>query len=235
MAKSAPRKLVKAKRATQMAKAARITKHGQNAPSSMGCFSTSAKDGKPCSRPRVKKGLPYCKECMKSGDPSLKAVQHPHFGKILIAMRKLPKPYYAAWWGTLTPKSKLPEAKQEWALQTGKGYIDATGHPGSQLKFCACPGPGELPTIDFSSNYDVFLEKADKTCLLFATRREIPRNHQVTMMYNESEKTTDEFFEERGLERADVGTAKHPACKKSATHPYWQSEKYKAILKSNKK
>lgn len=220
--KAAPTKVVKVVKA-------KFTKHGQNAPSGNGCLSTSI-NGKPCPRPRIERGLPYCKECMKTGDPSLKAVQHPHFGKILIAMRKLPKPYYAAWWGNLVPKTKLPAKKQEWALQTPMGFIDAIPHAGSQLKFCACPGPGEVPTINFSSNYDMFLKKAPKTCLLFATLRDVPRHHQLTMMYNEDEKTTDEFFEERKLVRADVGTKKYPALKKSPDHSYWQSAKYKATL-----
>merc|ERR1711933_659123 len=100
------------------------------------------------------------------------------------------------------------------------------------LQFCACPGPSELPTIDFAHISDFFLKKAEKTCQLFSTRREIPRNHQVTMMYNMDEKTTDEFFQERGLERGDVGTKKYPCCRKPPHHPYWESEKYKATLKT---
>ena len=36
---------------------------------------------------------------MRTGDPSLKAVKHPRFGKILIAKRNLPRGYYVAWWG----------------------------------------------------------------------------------------------------------------------------------------
>lgn len=33
---------------------------------------------------------------------------------------------------------------------------------------------------------------------------------QVDMMYNKDEKSTDEFFNERGLTRGDVGTKKYP-------------------------
>jgi hypothetical protein len=235
MAKTTTQKTMKSKSIKAVIKPPRLTKNGQNIPSGNGCLSTSVKDGKACPRPRAEKHLPYCKQCLKTGDPSLKAVQHPKFGKILIAMRKLPKLYYVAWWGTLVPSRKLPEKRQEWALQTTKGYIDAVPHPGSQLKFCACPGPGELPTIDFSSNFDIFLKKAEKTCLLFSTRRDIPQNHQVSMMYNMDEKTTDEFFQERGLVRGDVGTKEYPCCRKSPNHPYWQSAKYKATLKKANK
>ena len=44
----------------------------------------------------------YIPVCNRTSDPSLKAVDHPKFGKILIARRALKKPYHAAWWGTLT-------------------------------------------------------------------------------------------------------------------------------------
>ena len=33
---------------------------------------------------------------------------------------------------------------------------------------------------------------------------------QLDMMYNKDEKTTDDFFQERGLTRGDVGTKRYP-------------------------
>merc|ERR1712046_202488 len=138
------------------------------------------------------------------------------FGKILVANRELKKPYYAAWWGTLVPSSKMSDKSKEWALQTTKGMIDAIPHKGSQLKYCACTGPNEVSTINFSYNFDALLEKPPKgqkpyvTCLLFQTLRDIPKNYQVTMMYNADEKSTQEFFDERGIVRGDVGTAEYP-------------------------
>ena len=77
---------------------------------------------------------------MKNGDPSLRAVKHPRFGKILIATRDLPKGYYAAWWGKLCQKKKIPYKRMEWALETSKGMVDAVPYKGSLLKYCACPG-----------------------------------------------------------------------------------------------
>jgi len=228
MAKAAPRKAMEGK-PTKV----KLTKTGQHVPCGDGCFATSA-NGKPCPRPRAEKGIPYCKECMKTGDPSLKAVKHPKYGQTLIATRNLKKGYYAAWWGHLVAQSKLPDWKEEWALLTPKGYIDALPFKGSQLKWCSCPGPGEVSTINFSSNYDRFLKKSKKACLLFALLRDVPKNNQVTMMYNEDEKTTDEFFAERNIVRADVGCKQYPAAKKARNHPYWDSAKYKATLKVKK-
>jgi hypothetical protein len=192
----------------------KLTKSGQHPPKGNGCLSTS-KAGHPCRHPRVSKLIPYCKQCMKCGDPSLKAVQHPRFGKILIAIRNLPKRYYVGWWGKHMPRKELPQKRMEWALQTKKGMIDAVPFPGSLLKFSACPGPNEVPTIDFSSNSDVLLKPKEKMAtLMFSTLKEIPKNHQLTMMYNADEKTTDVFFKEQGITRADVGTSKYPALRK---------------------
>lgn len=217
-AKAAAKTKIKRVMTKSSKKLMKLTKHGQNIPTGAGCLSTNL-NGKACPNMRVSRGVPYCSKCVKTGDPSLKVCEHPKFGKILVANRELKKPYYAAWWGTLMPKSKLPYERQEWALQTPKGFIDAIPHEGSQLKYCACPGPNELPTINFSSNHDALLEKASKTCLLFSTMRDIPKNYQVTMMYNEDEKTTKEFFEERGLVRGDVGTKEHPSFRKKNAEP----------------
>lgn len=83
---------------------------------------------------------------MMKGDPSLKAVKHPKFGKILVATRNLPKGYYAAWWGKLCPKKQVPFKRMEWALETSKGMVDAIPYKGSQLKYCACPGGIRITT-----------------------------------------------------------------------------------------
>merc|ERR1712232_140304 len=155
-------------------------------------------------------------KCLKSGDSSLKVRQHPKYGKILTAARQLPKHYYVAWWGTVVPSSKLPKEKEEWALRTPVGMIDATSHKGSQLLFCACPGPAERPTVNFAPNQAALLAKKTPLCgVIFRTLHSIPRNHQLTMMYDEDAKTTDQFFKERGIVRANVGTARFPALRRS--------------------
>mmetsp|Transcript_70040 Transcript_70040/g.183559 ORF Transcript_70040/g.183559 Transcript_70040/m.183559 type:complete len:253 (-) Transcript_70040:10-768(-) len=209
------------KSAAALARLTKRTKHGQNLPTSDLCMATF-RDGRPCAQPRADPAVPYCRRCTKSGDPSLKVQQHPHYGKILIAARDLPKPYYAGWWGTMTPAKKLPLKRWEWALQTTKGMIDAVGHAGSQLKFCACPGPGEMPTIDFAPNDASLLRHASKGklgCALFRSLRDIPQGHQVTMMYNLDERTTDKFFKELGIPRSDVGTKRFPALRKRHAGP----------------
>jgi len=199
----------------------KLTNAGQHMVAGMNCIATAI-DGRPCPGLRAEKGIPLCKKCIASGDPSLKAVEHPKFGKILIAMRALPKGYRAAWWGNLTTKKKMTEKAMEWALEVpGRQFVDATPYKGSQLQFSACPGPSELPTVDFAAG-DTFLQlikvakkaKAKRAGIIFQTLRDIPRHHQVAMMYNEDEKTTEAFFKDRGLTRADVGTHKYPLARK---------------------
>jgi len=181
-----------------------------------GCIGTKT-DGTPCPNMRGEAHLPYCKRCLASGDPSLKVVKHPKFGKCLIATRDLKKGYMMAWWGNRVSRKKLPFKSWEWALESPKGMIDAVPfRKGSVVQFAQCPGPSERPTVDFSRNYDAMLTAKSKTCLLFKTLCDIPKNHQVTMMYNKDEKTTNEFFAERGLVRADIGCPAFPALKKKA-------------------
>lgn len=193
---------------------------GQHHPLGSGCLATLC-NGRPCPIPRDSFYLPYCKPCMKKGDPSLKVVQHPKYGKILIAARNIPKGYQVAWWGDVRKKKEMSHKAMEWALETNttpKRWIDATPHRGSQLQFTACPGPSEVPTIEFARKADILLNttSVEKSCSLFATLRPIPKNHQFAMMYSRDEKSTETFFKDMGIKRADVGTRKYPALKKAA-------------------
>lgn len=201
--------------ATQASPVKSLMATGQNKPSSGLCISTLL-SGEPCPGKIAENDfVPYCASCRKTSDPSVKVTDHPKFGKILVAARDLPAGYRMAWWGTRTTKKEIPEAHMEWALDTPVGLIDARPHQGgSFLQFSACPGPNELTTVWMGPNTDLLMKKAPKTCMLFSTRMPVPKNHHLAMMYNESVKTTDEFFAERGLVRGDVGTTKFPALRK---------------------
>jgi len=194
---------------------------GQHAPLSGCCISTSLK-GEPCLQalPVDAQGdlcdmIPYCAACRKNGDPSLLVADHPKFGKILVAKRDLPKGYRTAWWGDRLNQKEVPEADWEWALDTTKGVINARPYQnGSLLQFSACPGPHERVTLWMGPKCDSNLDSSSLTCLMFSTTMPVPANHQLCMMYNESEKSTNEFFEERGIKRCDVGTKKYPCIRK---------------------
>lgn len=74
------------------------------------CWAHS-KAGKRCARtvarppadstPSIRNGLPVplCRTHMSAGDGALKVVNHPMFGKILVARCDLPKGYRAVYWG----------------------------------------------------------------------------------------------------------------------------------------
>lgn len=193
----------------------KISRAGQNPISGHLCIATKL-NGKPCPHQRVESHLPYCKPCMQNGDPSLKVCKHPKFGNTLVALRNIKKGYVVPWWGNRIAKEKLPAKAWEWALESRFGVIDATPFKHrSQMQFCQCVGPSEKPVIDdCPDHYERLLARKEKTCLLFSTMCDVPKRHQLTMMYNKDEKTTNDFFKDRGLVRSDVGCRKYPALKK---------------------
>lgn len=195
-------------------KRSQLMASGQHTIHGTGCIGTKT-TGAPCPLPRVDPHLPYCKECMRTGDPSLKVVKHPKFGKTLIAARNLRKGYIMAWWGRRVGRKWMPLKSWDWSLETRMGVIDAVPfRKGSLLQFSQCPGPSEKPTVDDAKQWDALLKQKPRTCLLFQTACDVPKSHQLTMMYNEDEKTTEEFFQERKIVRSDVGCAQYPALKK---------------------
>merc|ERR1712194_727095 len=143
------------------------------------------------------------------------------------AKRDLPKGYRMALFGDVTSNEEMPDPDREWGFETADGwFINPRKHmKGAQLQFCQCPGPNEKVTVTFASPHLMMENMAKKTkstekyaSMLFVTNQEIPKNHQLVMMYAENEKATEGFFKERGLERCDVYTDKFPTIlKKNAS------------------
>jgi len=182
---------------------------GQNTVKSGLCIATHL-NGAPCMKKVVHKCVPYCKDCMKKGDPSLKVIQHPKFGKTLICARDLPRNYHIALHGSCSTYKNIPEEDLEWAFVTSKKtYINPRSHD-SQLMYSQCPGPNEVVTLGFARVYEMVDKKEPMGSMLFVTKMDVPKNNQLVMMYNDSEKTTEEFFDDRGITRCDVGTPQNP-------------------------
>jgi len=164
---------------------------------------------------------------MKNGDPSLEIVPHPRFGKMLIAKRDLPKGYKMALWGDVVKDHDMPEEDREWGFETADGWFinPKQYQKGAQLQFCQCPGPNEKVTVTFARPCLMMEDMSGKkkatekyAAMLFTTLLPVPKNHQLVMMYAESEKATESFFKERGLTRCDVYTDKYPTVlKKNAS------------------
>lgn len=189
----------------------KLSSAGQPFVSSGRCIATGRKDGKPCCRLTPHKGVPYCKDHMRSGDPSLCTAAHPLAGKILVAARDLPKGYRAALWGVLRRKKEVSQKGMEWSFEIhNRMMIDPTSCKGSLLQFCACPGPSEAAAI-LSTGTSTGDRRQKYGSWVFVTRETIPRNWQLTMQYGSNSKGSDTFFKERGIERVDVGSTLHPA------------------------
>jgi len=195
----------------------KLTGAGQPFVSSGLCIATGLKNGKPCCRVTAHKGVPYCKDHMRSGDPSLRTASHPLAGKILVAGRDLPKGYRAALWGMLRRKKEVSEKDMEWAFEIhNRMMLDPTGYKGSLLQFCACPGPSEAASL-LATAQSTSDRRQKYGSWVFVTREAIPRGWQLTMQYGNNSKGSDSFFQERGIKRVDVGNALHPALKRKDT------------------
>mmetsp|Transcript_105636 Transcript_105636/g.340681 ORF Transcript_105636/g.340681 Transcript_105636/m.340681 type:complete len:224 (-) Transcript_105636:94-765(-) len=205
-------------KAAKAAKAVKLTGSGQPFVSSGLCIATGRKDGKPCCRKTGAAGVPYCKEHMRSGDPSLCVVEHHLAGKILVAARDLPKGYRAALWGRLKRKKEMRSAGMEWAFDFQNGWmLDPTGCKGSLVQFCACPGPNEAAAVLATSTS--WTDAGDYGSWVFVTKEALPRHWQLTMQYGNNSKGSEAFFTERGLTRVDVGTELYPALRRKDAQP----------------
>ncbi|CAE7947567.1 cpr-6, partial [Symbiodinium sp. KB8] len=147
--------------------------------------------------------VPYCEKHADQGDPSCAVRQIPGVGKILVAARPLPKGYRLAWWGRCCRKAEAKDLSRCFELSPG-WVIDPTDHPGSLLQYCAAPGPSEASTLACTTKIHTG-GGAGFGCWLFQTRHCVAKGEQLLMPYNKR------FFEERGLQRVNVGTADYPA------------------------
>lgn len=200
-------------------------KSGQHTMKSGYCIAMN-RDGTNCMHKQSDAFVPYCKECMKNGDPSMAVEKHPKFGLCLVAKRELPKNYYTALWGEVQTNKEMPEVDTEWGFETCDGdFINprASNKEGycSQIQYCQCPGPNERVTITFGQPHswmedlsqckDKSQKKHKYGSFIFVTACDVPKNHQLMMMYAEDAKSTDKFFEERGIVRSDIGFKARPA------------------------
>eukprot|EP00397_Hematodinium_sp_SG-2012_P010267 GEMP01010376.1.p1 GENE.GEMP01010376.1~~GEMP01010376.1.p1 ORF type:complete len:428 (+),score=64.22 GEMP01010376.1:351-1634(+) len=194
-------------------KARLVYKSGQNLTASGLCLATFL-NGTPCCSPAFNAYVPYCKKHMDNGDPSIKVVKHPKFGKMLVAVRDLPGKYYMALYGNRKNKKDVSDANMNWAFETASsGFIDPDGYE-SQVKYCQCPGPHEVVTVTFAAKSELVSMKSPTGSMIFITNRPVPKNYQLVMMYNDSEKSTNEFFADRNIKRCDVGTPEYPCMRK---------------------
>ena len=201
-----------------------------------GCIATQL-DGSCCSCLSLPYScVPYCEEHLKkNGDPSLSVEQHPRFGFMLVAKRDLPKGYRVAVYGKSMTAAQMPDDEKELRHEFNKKlsggnkeWISPIYFPHGQGQYIQCPGPNELPNVDYvqvsrkdGDDYRYVKNDEENGCMLYETIREVPKGYQLCYLYEDNEKLSDTFFEERGLTRCDVHTTQFRTHWKS----YVKSEK----------
>mmetsp|Transcript_111157 Transcript_111157/g.321306 ORF Transcript_111157/g.321306 Transcript_111157/m.321306 type:complete len:223 (+) Transcript_111157:101-769(+) len=195
----------------------KLTKAGQPFLSCGRCICTTLK-GHACCKPVGAPAVPYCKDHMRSGDPSFRVVKHPKAGKILVAARDLPRGYRVSLWGLLKRKKDVTAKAMEWAFDiTGGWFIDPTKCHGSLVQFCPCPGPNEAAALNVLA--DSMCKGGKYGSWGFILGQPLPKNWQVTLQYGNTGKESEQFFKERGIDRLDVGTTSHPALRRKDAPP----------------
>jgi hypothetical protein len=180
--------------------------------------SVSSREGEPIP-------IPYCSIHLKSGDGSLKVVNHPFVGKCLVARYDLPKYYRMAFWGE---RGRCPPCDKEDRsisyyppnkntglnkLANGTNKIDNYNgvlnptNTGDIIQYAACPGPNERQNIKSTFHY-WGTRNGNIGGLEFVTIENVPKNTQLCHWYGSG------WWNSRELKRCDVGTRRYPAPKR---------------------
>ncbi|KAL7544162.1 hypothetical protein ACHAWF_010111 [Thalassiosira exigua] len=172
--------------------------------------------------------IPYCEHHLRKGDGALKVVDHPEFGKALVARHDLPPKYRMAYWGIRgrcrtcdvedraisfyppdcrTGTNVDPKAAKEGrrALKTDNynGVLNP-GRTGDVIQFAGCPGPNERQNMRSTFQY-YGLRNGILGGLEFVTVMPVPKGTQLLHWYGSG------WWDARGIKRRDVGTEKFPA------------------------
>lgn len=170
--------------------------------------------------------IPYCDRHLKCGDGALKVVNHPFFGKALVARYDLPAKYRMAYWGirgkcascsvedraiSYYPPNPVTGSNIDPTIEGGRtlkrhnynGVLNP-GNTGDIIQYAACPGPNEKQNM--RSTFQYFgLRNGIMGGLEFVTLQPVPKNTQLLHWYGSG------WWEERGIKRQDVGTKRYPA------------------------
>jgi len=180
---------------------------------------TSSREGEPIP-------VPYCDRHLKSGDGALRVVNHPLFGKALVARYDLPANYRMAYWGirgrcqtcdvedraisfyppnAVTGMNIDPKVEGGRTLKTDNynGVLNPGG-TGDVIQFAGCPGPNERQNMRSTFQY-WGCRNGNVGGLEFVTLMPIPKNTQLLHWYGSG------WWGERGIKRQDVGTTRYPA------------------------
>lgn len=156
----------------------------------------------------------------------MKVVNHPTFGKAVVARFDLPAKYRMAYWGRrgrcqpcgkedraisfyppdpVTGRNLDPKVEGGRTLKRNNynGVLNPGG-TGDVVQYAACPGPNERQNM--RSTFQYFgLRNGEIGGLEFVTLMPVPKNTQLLHWYG------SDWWSARGLKRQDVGTKRYPA------------------------
>jgi len=171
--------------------------------------------------------IPYCKSCLKNGDPSVKVIPHPTLpmiGNILVATRDLPKGYRFVYWGTrLTGKAaqkRMAEDDRIIDFMYGRkccGSIEPGPHKGSVLQMAGNPGPNEYYNMVCTTEH---FGKMDDNLVggMYHLIHDVPKGHQIAHEYGK------QWFKDRKITPLNIGTPEYPMIPKLSKRHIWQTQ-----------
>jgi len=215
---------------TPQCRAVMLTNSNDSSPISIQCWAHS-RTGKRCqakvtSREGEPIPIPYCNTHLKRGDGALKVVNHPLFGKALVARIDLPKGYRMAYWGirgrcgacdvedraiSYYPPNPRTGTNIDENVVGGRtlkrhnynGVLNPGG-TGDIIQYAGCPGPNERQNMRSTFQY-YGLRNGKIGGLEFITLMPIKKHTQLLHWYGSG------WWKERGIKRQNVGTTKYPA------------------------
>lgn len=170
--------------------------------------------------------VPYCDVHLRTGDGALRVVNHPLFGRALVARYDLPRGYRMSYWGIRGRCQSCDvedRAISYYPPDPGSGTnIDPTveggrtlrrhnyngvlnpGGTGDVIQYAGCPGINEVQNMRSTFHY-FGLRNGVMGGLEFVTLMPVPKNTQLLHWYGSG------WWSERGIKRQDVGTRNYPA------------------------
>jgi hypothetical protein len=128
-------------------------------------------------------------------------------GKTIVSSRNLKKGEIFFYWGKRVRKREIDKRSENYLLTCRKKIIDPTCCTESVLQFANCPGKEELPCLYITNaivegEREKTGEKMIGAKVLLTT--DVEKGQQLTYWYGKG------WFEERGIERRNVGSDLFP-------------------------
>lgn len=142
-------------------------------------------------------------------------------GKTLVSKRRMEKGEVFFFWGKRVKKGEIDEKSRDYVLTCRRKIIDPTRCAESVLQFANCPGKDELPCLYITNT--IVEGRREKTGEKMIGAKavlttEVEKGQQLTYWYGKG------WFEERGIERRNVGSDLFPCRRRKRTRESGEGE-----------